>query len=49
MGAVRDADGRPDMGQAVEVLTELGIEMDARYGVLLGRAGGRSRPGTECG
>ena len=35
----------PDMGQAVEVLGELGIEMDARYGVLLGEGRRKIAPG----
>jgi FtsK/SpoIIIE family len=35
----------PDMGQAIEVLTELGIEMDARYGVLLGEGRRKIAPG----
>jgi S-DNA-T family DNA segregation ATPase FtsK/SpoIIIE len=35
----------PDMGQAVEVLGELAIEMDARYGVLLGEGRRKIAPG----
>lgn len=35
----------PDMGQAVEVLTDLGIEMDARYAVLLGEGRRKIAPG----
>ena len=35
----------PDMEQAVNVLTELGIEMDARYGVLLGEGRRKIAPG----
>jgi hypothetical protein len=35
----------PDMGQAVDVLAELGIEMDARYGVLLGEGRRKIAPG----
>jgi hypothetical protein len=35
----------PDMGQAVAVLGELGIEMDARYAVLLGEGRRKIAPG----
>jgi hypothetical protein len=35
----------PDMGQAVEVLGELGVEMDARYAVLLGEGRRKIAPG----
>ena len=35
----------PDMAQAVEVLGELGAEMDARYGVLLGEGRRKIEPG----
>jgi hypothetical protein len=35
----------PDMDQAIDVLTELGVEMDARYGVLLGEGRRKIAPG----
>lgn len=35
----------PDIAQAVDVLGELGIEMDARYGVLLGEGRRKIAPG----
>jgi hypothetical protein len=35
----------PDMDQAIDVLTKLGVEMDARYGVLLGEGRRKIAPG----
>jgi hypothetical protein len=35
----------PDMDQAIDVLGELGVEMDARYGVLLGEGRRKIAPG----
>jgi S-DNA-T family DNA segregation ATPase FtsK/SpoIIIE len=35
----------PEMDQAIDVLAELGVEMDARYGVLLGEGRRKIAPG----